>query len=96
MVTTRQEWYFLKNVSPAYEDVFYFLWAEGKNPVNIDPLKANLKDPLERRTLAKLLNEGLGDPVGYVLPLQWKLGQGFSFIERQKRMIIVAGMETYY
>ncbi len=59
------------NVSPAYEDVFYFLWTEGKNPVNIDPLKSNLKDPLERRTLAQLLNQGLGDPVGYVLPLQW-------------------------
>ncbi|MBL7745770.1 MAG: transglutaminase family protein [Chitinophagaceae bacterium] len=59
------------NVSPAYEDVFYFLWTEGKNPVNIDPLKANLKDSLERRTLAQLLNQGLGDPVGYVLPLQW-------------------------
>ncbi len=60
-----------ENVSPAYEDVFYFLWTEGKNPVNVDPLKANLKDPLERRTLAQLLNQGLGDPVGYVLPLQW-------------------------
>ncbi|MEP7231651.1 MAG: transglutaminase family protein [Ginsengibacter sp.] len=59
------------NVSPAYEDVFYFLWTEGKNPVNVDPLQANLKDSLERRTLAQLLNQGLGDPVGYVLPLKW-------------------------
>jgi len=59
------------NVSPAYEDIFYFLWSEGKNPVNIDPLKSNLKDPLERRTLAQLLNRGLGEPAGYVLPLQW-------------------------
>ncbi len=60
-----------ENVSPAYEDVFYFLWTEGKNPVNIDPLKGNLNDPQERRTLAQLLNQGLGEPVGYVLPLQW-------------------------
>ncbi|MEO8413306.1 MAG: transglutaminase family protein [Ginsengibacter sp.] len=59
------------NVSSAYEDVFYFLWTEGKNPVNVDPLKANLADSLERRTLAQLLNQGLGEPVGYVLPLQW-------------------------
>ncbi len=58
-------------VSPAYEDVFYFLWTEGKNPVNVDPLKSNLNDPLERRMLAQLLNNGLGDPAGYVLPLQW-------------------------
>ncbi len=60
-----------ENVSAAYEDVFYFLWTEGKNPVNIDPLKSNLKDPFERRTLTQLLNQGLGEPVGYVLPLQW-------------------------
>lgn len=59
------------HISPAYEDVFYFLWTEGKNPVNVDPLKSNLKDPLERRTLAQLLNQGLGDPVGYVLPIRW-------------------------
>jgi uncharacterized protein (DUF2126 family)/transglutaminase-like putative cysteine protease len=58
-------------VEPAYEDVFYFLWVEGKNPVNIDPLKSNLKDPLERRTLSQLLDQGLGNPAGFVLPLQW-------------------------
>lgn len=59
------------NISEAYEDIFYFLWTEGKNPVNVDPRKANLKDSLERKTLARLLNDGLGEPVGYVLPLQW-------------------------
>ena len=31
------------NVSAAYEDVFYFYGRREKNPVNIDPLKANLK-----------------------------------------------------
>lgn len=61
----------LDNISPAYEDVFYFLWTEGKTPANVDPLKANLKDPLERRTLAQLLNQGLDEPVGYVIPLRW-------------------------
>lgn len=59
------------HVNDAYEDVFYFLWTEGKNPVNVDPLKTNLKDAYERRTLAQLLDKGLGEPVGYVLPLQW-------------------------
>jgi uncharacterized protein (DUF2126 family)/transglutaminase-like putative cysteine protease len=59
------------HISPAYEDVFYFLWSEGKVPVNIDPLKANLKDSIERRTLAQLLDEGLDKPAGYVLPLRW-------------------------
>ncbi len=59
-----------ENVSAAYEDAFFFLWSEGKTPVNIDPLKANLKDSIERRTLAQLLDKGLTNPVGYVLPIQ--------------------------
>ena len=48
------------NISAAYEDIFYFLWTEGKLPVNIDPLKSNLKDSIERRTLCSLLDTGLG------------------------------------
>ncbi len=59
------------NISAAYEDVFYFLWTEGKVPVNIDPTKGDLKDSMERRTLAQLLDKGLGNPAGYVLPLAW-------------------------
>ncbi|NNV57621.1 transglutaminase family protein [Limnovirga soli] len=59
------------NISAAYEDAFFFLWSEGKTPINIDPLKANLKDSIERRTLAQLLDKGLGNPIGYVLPVQW-------------------------
>ena len=60
-----------ENVSAAYEDVFYFLWTEGKLPVNVDPLKSNLKDSSERRTLSQLLNTGLGNPAGFTLPLKW-------------------------
>ncbi|MBS1566962.1 MAG: transglutaminase family protein, partial [Bacteroidetes bacterium] len=59
------------NVQPAYEDTYYFLWTEGRLPANIDPLHANLKDPIERRTLAQLLASGLEAPAGYVLPLSW-------------------------
>ncbi len=60
-----------KNISTAYEDTFFFLWTEGKTPVNVDPLKANLKDSIERRTLAQLLDKGLEVPAGYILPIQW-------------------------
>ncbi|MBF0631018.1 MAG: transglutaminase family protein [Magnetococcales bacterium] len=56
-------------ILPAYEDVFYHLWQEGNLPVDVDPLKSDLKDPLERRRLARLLRGDLGAPVGYVLPL---------------------------
>ncbi len=56
---------------PAYEDVLYYLWAEQQLPSNIDPLKADLGDELERRRIAKLLSRGLNTESGYVLPLEW-------------------------
>ncbi|HLC15448.1 MAG TPA: transglutaminase family protein, partial [Thermodesulfovibrionia bacterium] len=59
------------SVVEGYEDTFYYLCKEGQLPINIDPLKYNLKDSDERRTLAKLLDRGLGSPVGYALPLKW-------------------------
>jgi len=56
---------------PAYEDVFYYLWKEGRLPANVDPLDSRLKDPLERARLARLFQKGLNEVVGYVLPLRW-------------------------
>ncbi|SIN76299.1 transglutaminase family protein [Algoriphagus halophilus] len=61
------------NISPLYEDPFYFIWQEGRVPVNIDPKKFNLKSSLERQKLAELLNKGLGKPVGFAVPLEWEL-----------------------
>ncbi|CAG5008840.1 hypothetical protein DYBT9275_04368 [Dyadobacter sp. CECT 9275] len=62
------------NITPAYEDPVYWAMEEGKVPVNVDPLKVNLKDSIERRTLARLLEKGLNNPAGYVLPLKWDYG----------------------
>jgi uncharacterized protein (DUF2126 family)/transglutaminase-like putative cysteine protease len=59
------------HVLPAYEDAFYFLWAEGRLPVDVDPYAADLTDERERRRLAELLDGDLGSPVGWVLPLGW-------------------------
>ena len=59
-------------VIPAYEDAFYFAWEENKLPVDKDPLKLNLKDGIERKTLTDVLNQGLGSPSGYVLPLRFE------------------------
>jgi uncharacterized protein (DUF2126 family)/transglutaminase-like putative cysteine protease len=59
-------------VLPGYEDVVYYLWQEGALPVNVDPLKHNFKDADERRRLAKLLDQGLGNVAGYALPLKWQ------------------------
>ncbi len=43
---------------------------ELRLPENVDPLKANLKDSEERRRLAKLLEVGLNEIVGYVMPIK--------------------------
>ena len=38
------------NISAAYQDVFFFLWSEGKTPVNINPFTTNLTNSIERKT----------------------------------------------
>ena len=57
-------------IAPAYEDSWYYLWREGRLPVNVDPLDARLEDPLERMRLRRVFSQGLTSVVGYVLPLQ--------------------------
>jgi uncharacterized protein (DUF2126 family)/transglutaminase-like putative cysteine protease len=82
-------------VHPAFEDAFFFLWEEGKVPVNVDPGKANLNDPLERQKLTELLQSGLGEPVGFVIPIEWNywsdqwLSCEWKF--RQGRLILMPG-----
>lgn len=79
-------------VIPAYEDMLYYLWKEENLPNNVDPLKCNFKDPQERRRLARLLQQGLNDPVGYAIPLlrderkeswkstRWEFRRGYMFL----------------
>jgi hypothetical protein len=43
---------------------------EQRWPENFDPLKLDLKAPDERRRVAKLIERGLGEAAGYVLPLK--------------------------
>jgi uncharacterized protein (DUF2126 family)/transglutaminase-like putative cysteine protease len=60
-------------VMPAYEDTFHFLLRERKLPINIDPTKAELLDAQERARLARVLSGDLGEPVGYVLPIEHEI-----------------------
>jgi len=66
---------------PTYEDVWYYLWRERKLPENVDPLKNQLADPLERKRLAKVFEQGLNSIVGWTLPLThedgWLSGNWF-------------------
>ncbi|NKB66617.1 MAG: IMP dehydrogenase [Candidatus Latescibacteria bacterium] len=80
---------------PGYEDAFYFLWSEGTLPTDIDPLKADLQDELERRKLADLLDRGLGQAVGYLLPLRWhqpdQAWQSSTWPLRRQHLFLVPG-----
>lgn len=59
------------HIRAGFEDPLYYLLAEGLVPKNLNPLKSDLKDDLERKRLTKVLTGDLGEPVGYLLPLHW-------------------------
>jgi uncharacterized protein (DUF2126 family)/transglutaminase-like putative cysteine protease len=57
-------------VITAYEDVPLLLASESALPANADPLRADLRKGDERARLARLLQQGLDRPAGFVLPLR--------------------------
>ncbi|MCA9141351.1 MAG: transglutaminase family protein [Planctomycetaceae bacterium] len=62
-----------KCAMPAYEDAWHYIDKERKLAVNVDPSDSKLKNVEERVRLARLVEQGLGEVSGYVLPLkrQW-------------------------
>ena len=54
---------------PAFEDPWYYLWQEGCLPARVDPHAADLRDAAERKRLRDVLDQGLAEVVGYVLPM---------------------------
>ncbi len=84
-----------RHVLPGYEDILYQLWRESGVPINLDPLKADLHDPMERRSLAAALSRGLDNPVGYVLPLRWdhktQAWQSSSWTFRREHLFLLPG-----
>lgn len=59
-----------KYMIPAYEDAFYYTWKERRLPSNVTPEKSNLADKLERERIARIFQRGLGEVVGYALPIK--------------------------
>jgi uncharacterized protein (DUF2126 family)/transglutaminase-like putative cysteine protease len=58
-----------KNILPAYEDAWYYLWKERRLPTNVDPHRSNLQNEEDRLRLARVFEQGLEKVIGYVLPL---------------------------
>jgi uncharacterized protein (DUF2126 family) len=80
---------------PGFEDPWHYVHEEALVPVDVDPHKANLKDPEDRRRLARILDRGLALDVGYVLALEpsrhgpgW-LAERWSF--RRERLYLIPG-----
>jgi uncharacterized protein (DUF2126 family)/transglutaminase-like putative cysteine protease len=78
-------------IRPAYEDAWHHLLRERKLPLNVDPLQSHLENAEERARLAKIFDQGLGQIVGYALPLKHqseKWESGFMFLRRDHCFLI--------
>jgi uncharacterized protein (DUF2126 family) len=54
----------------AYEDPVSYALKERQLPINVDPKDNKLEDPEERDRLRRVFERGIGNPVGFVLPVQ--------------------------
>ena len=59
-----------KFVMPAFEDAWYYLWRERRLPTNVDPFDSRLDDEMERARLRRVFSQGLGEVVGYAIPIR--------------------------
>jgi uncharacterized protein (DUF2126 family) len=87
-----------KYLLPAYEDAFYYTWKERRLPANVTPEKTNLKDKLERERITKIFQRGLGEVVGYALPIKRALHgnqsgwiSGFWFLRDDDTLWLIPG-----
>ncbi|WP_184258027.1 DUF2126 domain-containing protein [Rhodopseudomonas rhenobacensis] len=80
-------------ILPAFEDPAHWLQKEAGLPPNVDPSDSKLADPEERARMARVFDQGLNVPKGYVLPIQrwnaeadrwrserWKFRRGNLFL----------------
>lgn len=57
-------------ISTGYEDNLVYLLKENSLPINLSPTDNKLSDPLERKRLLSVFEQGLDKAIGYALPLK--------------------------
>ncbi|WP_111307441.1 transglutaminase family protein [Confluentibacter sediminis] len=79
-------------IKPTYEDSFYFLWQEGKMPLDIDPTKED-GNMLVKNKLKDILREGTSKAIGYVLPLNNTGGNWYTcyWEFRREHLFLIPG-----
>lgn len=83
----------VKQPQPAFEDPWRFVQMEESLPVDVDPLATKLTDSEDRRRLARVLERGLAEPVGFVLPIARVDGRfiGARWSFRRERLFLLQG-----
>ena len=59
------------HVTSAFEDAIYQMWEEQRLPANVDLKKEAFRDSIDRNRLARVLEHGLDNPTGFILPLMY-------------------------
>ena len=81
----------------CFEDALYHLWEEQRLPANVNLHNSNLDDDADRRRLARVIDNGLANAVGVVLPLKknnssaeggWTSG---PWLTRAERIFLIPG-----
>ncbi|CAH8282063.1 uncharacterized protein (DUF2126 family) [Mariniflexile fucanivorans] len=81
-----------KTIKPVYEDSFYFLWEEGKLPIDIDPTQED-GNMLVKNKLKEILKNGTTKPVGYVVPINNHKNKWFTceWTFRRQHIFLIPG-----
>lgn len=82
-------------VHPAYEDGLHYLLEEQNVPAGLDAQIADAEDSLARRRLARVLQQGLSTPTGYVIPIEWNYyghcWQSCQWEFRRGQLVLIPG-----
>ena len=84
-----------EHCQPAYEDALHYLQKEQSLPKNLDLLAQGLKNGLDRRRLAKLIERGMDVPSGIVIPIargdQANAWKSSKWPMKRERIVLIPG-----